>query len=669
MYFEAFVTICLYYSRSYFQRDIPLDRKTSHSRKEIPTTEEINDNFKIQIASIELLTLLLNELIVLVKENSRNLSSYIADLLIKCRVQKVTLHSVLSSVNLLTANRSSRNMPAQFIMNDPSGDPLFAESIQLQLLRLLTAVIKLEYEVRSQINEDSLKEMAAGSPTRLLVDIPTNAKYLPNYTIPQQPMFMAALISALQSEHLRSVHKNWTNVITTCLYCYTGGSLTNIVINVVHQVCNNIDKLIKKPVHIPVDYAANQMEALTTLTHYCLLDSSQQMCLPHMFTPQSSYMQSITLQTGQILNNLFNAFVATTGTYVSGSTIQTKAQSHQIAARNAVLSHLPKIIGSAAGLWEHDLGQTRHVKQQLFEFLNPICLHHGSNFLAALAVAWHERGDNFRRENAETPTGIRRGSDGIPIQIHKYLPQACPEQLLLIKLVSGIRAMQIDLFIRTLHDVIKSPPTLYSPPSGLNLEVSGLEMFYFYLNDASATQLPDAWGSLLMLLRDSLSSSSPPALFTLLSILNTYVQRCPQMPFNDRKDLRDLHDITSKLVDALSIIAGACLEQTTWLRRNLAVKEEADTISGKEGLQGVTNNQQYSVQAQSILACIIAALLDVAYGSQEKDKVVTIVTTLMYNIVPYLKNHTVRNIPSFYACSNLLANLSSYQVIIRGFGS
>lgn len=666
MYFEAFVTICLYYSRSYFQRDLATTQNDDRRKfkTDLPTPDEISDNFKVQLASIELLTLLLNELIVVVKEMSKSLSSYIADLLIKCRVPKVVLHSVLSSVNLLTANRTTKNFPTQFLMNDTSGDMLFAESIQLQLLKLLTSVIKLEFEVRSQINEENLKEMSAGSPTRLLVNIPTNAKYLQNYTIPQQPMFMASVISALQSEHLRSLHKNWTSLITTCLNCYTGGSLTNIVINVVHQLCNNIDKLVQKPVHIPVDYGASQMEALSTLTHFCLLDNSQQMSLSHVFSSQSSYTQSISLASGQILNNLFNVFISSSASSVSylGVSGQNKTQSHQIAARNAVLSHLPRIIGSAAGLWEHELGQSRHVKQQLFEFLNPICLHHGTNFLTALAVAWYERAEHNKRESgAETPKADRRGSDGTPIVIQKYLPQACPEQLMLVKLVAGIRAMQIDLFIRTLHDIIKSPPTIYNPPTGLNLEVSGLEMFYFYMSDASATQLPDAWPALLALLRDGISSP-PPVLFTLLSILNVYVQRCPQMPFNDRKDLRDLHDITSKLVDALSIIAGACLEQTTWLRRNLAVKEEADSHMSKEGIQGTSVNQQYSVQAQSILACILAQLLDVAYGSQEKDKVVTIVSTLMYNIVPYLKNHTTRNTPSFYACSNLLANLSSYQV-------
>lgn len=57
----------------------------------------------------------------------------------------------------------------------------------------------------------------------------------------------------------------------------------------------------------------------------------------------------------------------------------------------------------------------------------------------------------------------------------------------------------------------------------------------------------------------------------------------------------------------------------------------------------------------------MAPILDICFGSSEKDKVNTILTSLMYNIVPYLKTHTVRNMPSFNACSKLLASLSSYQ--------
>jgi hypothetical protein len=47
----------------------------------------------------------------------------------------------------------------------------------------------------------------------------------------------------------------------------------------------------------------------------------------------------------------------------------------------------------------------------------------------------------------------------------------------------------------------------------------------------------------------------------------------------------------SQLVESCAQIAGACLEQTTWLRRNLAVREEEPAITvgtnEKEGSGGL----------------------------------------------------------------------------------
>lgn len=48
----------------------------------------------------------------------------------------------------------------------------------------------------------------------------------------------------------------------------------------------------------------------------------------------------------------------------------------------------------------------------------------------------------------------------------------------------------------------------------------------------------------------------------------------------------------------------------------------------------------YSVATLSVMADLLAPLLDVVFGSQEKERVVTLLTNLMYNVTPYLKNHT-----------------------------
>lgn len=69
---------------------------------------------------------------------------------------------------------------------------------------------------------------------------------------------------------------------------------------------------------------------------------------------------------------------------------------------------------------------------------------------------------------------------------------------------------------------------------------------------------------------------------------------------------------------------------------------------GVADTNSTTSVAQYSVAALTVLAQLLAPLLDVSYGSQEKERVVTLLTTLMYNVTPYLKNHTLVDNLKFY---------------------
>ena len=40
-----------------------------------------------------------------------------------------------------------------------------------------------------------------------------------------------------------------------------------------------------------------------------------------------------------------------------------------------------------------------------------------------------------------------------------------------------------------------------------------------------------------------------------------------------------------------------------------------------------------------MMAEVLAALLDVVFGTEEKDRVTSLLTTVMYNVTPYLKHH------------------------------
>lgn len=55
-------------------------------------------HIKVQLASAEILMLICSELIYIVRDSGKGFACYIADLLSRCKVQKVVLHCVLSSV-------------------------------------------------------------------------------------------------------------------------------------------------------------------------------------------------------------------------------------------------------------------------------------------------------------------------------------------------------------------------------------------------------------------------------------------------------------------------------------------------------------------------------------------------------------------------------------------
>ncbi|KAH0566539.1 hypothetical protein KQX54_000954 [Cotesia glomerata] len=366
------------------------------------------------------------------------------------------------------------------------------------------------------------------------------------------------------------------------------------------------------------------------------------------------------------------------------------------------------------------IGNPRVVVYQLLELISPIAFNHGVNFLAAVAVAWHERKstttNNNNNNNDNTDDKIindKNCNNGfLSFGIKKILPEACINQQIIVDLVGAIRVMPIDTLIKTVNQVIKNPPIINGVKKNFSLQVSVLELLYVYIKQTNITaqSLVECWSALLGLLRDSLSTLSittstsssnltqlpAPAQFLLLAILNEYVQRCSMSSttpsiMQEKKDIRDLQDITTKLVESCSTIAGACLEQTTWLRRNLAVREDvlmspvsvSENKSTSSSLSSSTlpppppplpppllttttitppPNSAYSVQAQIVLAEILAPLLDIVYGAVDnKERVITLLTNLMYNITPYLRNHTIKNIPSFIACSQLISSLSGYQ--------
>uniref|UniRef100_A0A8D0ABG7 DOP1 leucine zipper like protein A n=1 Tax=Sander lucioperca TaxID=283035 RepID=A0A8D0ABG7_SANLU len=288
-------------------------------------------------------------------------------------------------------------------------------------------------------------------------------------------------------------------------------------------------------------------------------------------------------------------------------------------------------------------------------------MNHGAHFMAAIAYVWNER------KQVKTP--VR----------NKVIPLASEEQLLLVELVRSVSAMRTETVMQTVKEVLKQPPAMAKDKKHLSLEVCMLQFFYAYVQRIPVSSLVDSWPSLLALLKDSVPLGLPaPGQFLILGVLNEFILKNPNL--ESKKDQRELQDVTHKVVEAIGTIAGSSLEQTTWLRRNLEVKASPQIVVDGANLEADVEDLMltvmeassftpsvYSVHALTLLAEVLAHLLDMVFYSDEKERVIPLLVNIMHYVVPYLRNHSAHNAPSYRACIQLLSSLSGYQYTRRAW--
>ncbi|XP_039916504.1 protein dopey-1 isoform X5 [Hirundo rustica] len=656
MYIEILISLCLYYMRSHYPTHVKV------------TSQDLIGNRNMQMMSIEILTLLFAELAKVIESSAKGFPSFISDMLSKCKVQKVILHCLLSSIFSAQKWHSEKVAGKNIVAVEEgfSEDSLinFSEdefdngsTLQSQLLKVLQRLIVLEHRVMTVPEENEtvfdfvITDLEHIGPQQPM----TSLQYLHSQPITCQGMFLCAVIRALHQHCACKMHPQWIGLITSTLP-YMGKVLQRVVVSVTLQLCRNLDNLIQqykyetglsdnRPLWMasvtPPDMILTLLEGITTIIHYCLLD------------PSTQYHQ--------LLVNV--------------------DQKHLVEARNGILSILHMIMSSVTLLWSilHfadssekttaaaaaittiNLGSTKNLRQQILELLGPISMNHGVHFMAAIAFVWNER-----RQNKNTSRT-------------KVIPTAGEEQLLLVELVRSISVMRTETVIQTVKEVLKQPPAIAKDKKHLSLEVCMLQFFYAYTQRIPVTSLVDSWAALLLLLKDSIQVGLPaPGQFLILGVLNEFIMKNPSL--ENKKDQRDLQDVTHKIVDAIGAIAGSSLEQTTWLRRNLEVKPSPKIMVDGSNLESdvedmlspamETSNitpSVYSVHALTLLSEVLAHLLDMVFYSDEKERVIPLLVNIMHYVVPYLRNHSAHNASSYRACVQLLSSLSGYQYTRRAW--
>uniref|UniRef100_A0A8B9RBV9 Dopey N-terminal domain-containing protein n=1 Tax=Astyanax mexicanus TaxID=7994 RepID=A0A8B9RBV9_ASTMX len=656
MYLEIVISLCLYFLRSYYSAHVAA------------TTQDLAGNRSMQLTSVEVLTLLFCELAKVTGASAKGFASFISDVLSKCKVQKVTLHCLLSSIFSAQKWHDQRvrgsnvaaveeGMTEESIINLSEDQLDGCSAVQSQLLRLLQSLVVLEHHVMVPGEEGGF-ELLGGEVEHVNPQQPmASLQYLPGQPITAQGMFLCAVIRALHQHHACKMHPQWISLITATLP-YMGRVLRRVVASVTLQLCRNLDNLIQQyryetgltdarpqwmALCIPPDLILTVLEGVTAIIHYCLLD------------PSSQYHQ-----------------------------LQVSVdQKHLAEARAGILSILHTIMSSVTLLWSVlyladssdrpagaaaacsssniNLGSTKNLRQQILELLGPISMNHGTHFMAAIAYVWNER------KQVKAPAR------------NKVIPTASEEQLLLVDLVRSVNAMRTETVMQTVKEVLKQPPAIAKEKKHLSLEVCMLQFFYAYVQRIPVSSLVDSWPSLLALLKDSVQLGLPaPGQFLILGVLNEFILKNPTL--ESKKDQRELQDVTHKIVEAIGTIAGSSLEQTTWLRRNLEVKPSPQIVVDGTTLEADVEDLMltvmeassftpsvYSVHALTLLAEVLAHLLDMVFYSDEKERVIPLLVNIMHYVVPYLRNHSAHNAPSYRACIQLLSSLSGYQYTRRAW--
>ncbi|XP_074156698.1 protein DOP1B isoform X2 [Sminthopsis crassicaudata] len=653
---ELLIYLCLSFLRSYF----PCYVQVSH--------QDILGNQAVQIKSVEVLIRIMSQLTNVTKSFKGKNVDFIQNLLERCKVQEFVLLSLSVSMfssqkqyELLASDQTKPSQEEMLFEEDliSFGQDKIWNPLQIELLKLLQVLIILEHHLgKVQEEMENQSDLSKEWQKTLKFQESISAmQYVQPHPITSQGLFINAVVRGLQPECGYGMHSAWVSLVTSSLP-YFGKSLGWTVAPFVVQICKNLDELVRqyenefvksststscKRENISPDYPLTLLEGLTTISHFCLLEQQ-----PSQTKMSASISDPINLRN----------------------------------AKNAILEELPRIVNTMSLLWsvirkeETQKRQadffgslkgsslvyfkaTKTIRQKILDFLNPLGIQLGVQLTAAVATVWSRK-------------KVKHHS--------KIVPVASTSQLTLVDLISSLNSLKTDTILYLVKEVVKKPSQIKGEEKSSLVDIPVLHFSYTYLQRLPISVLQENFPSLLGVLKESVQLNlAPPGYFLLLSMLNDFVTRTPNL--ESKKDQKDLQDITQKVLEAVGNIAGSSLEQTSWLSRNLEVKAQPqislDECDAEEDLHDATAAPSsmvsasapsvYSVHALSLLAEVVACLLDVIYRSDEKEKAVPLISRLLYYVFPYLRNHSTYNIPSFRAGAQLLSSLSSYAYTKRAW--
>ncbi|MEQ2174641.1 hypothetical protein GOODEAATRI_009926, partial [Goodea atripinnis] len=309
-----------------------------------------------------------------------------------------------------------------------------------------------------------------------------------------------------------------------------------------------------------------------------------------------------------------------------------------------LISQICRNVDELVKLHEHDGGKTNHSLFPLCQSLvacDPVDVRNARNavlealphMLSSMALLWGVvTREGFQRRVSDSGHSSKHAATSVYFKSSKVLPVASEARLIIVELIKSLHTLNAETILQLVKEVVKRPH-----------QIKG-EQVHNHMQALQENVAP-----LLSLLRESVQLNlAPPGHFLLLGILNDFVNRLPNL--DSKKDSKDLQVRCHRLCNFADLQAVSTLFSL-----------QTDEVTQANAMVSSSAPSVYSVQALTLLAEILAPLLDMVYRSDEKEKAVPLISRLLYYVFPYLKNH------SFAAGAQLLSSLSGYAYTKRAW--
>ncbi|CAA22324.2 Protein pad-1 [Caenorhabditis elegans] len=639
---ELLITISLHFLRSYFLNS-PIS----------PVTEaDLTSLWKCKISALEFLCELFRELSAMLNEHeSKQFVQFVQTILNRSKLQKCILHLLLTAVDHNPMESSSSKKTGGgggplSVSISKFNEGLLGESRRLSpllaayhrsLLTFTSHAIRLECDIKRGFATFS----DANSSHRFSIIQSVMNQSFNNRTsrvdnhasTVELRAFLLILLNALKKQPHR--HEMWLQFVVQILP-WVERSLATIVCRVVEQLCKNMENAMSvayenpptsdvvvdspgdvrdEPDCYPANYLAMTMELLTTLVHFCVIDSvptsavaggapgvggaggvtSSSGGVQQVIHENATPTPSSTSMVGHAMSVIPGSKVATelfsqlgkvfSMSGDSGGVISKLDSSRQHGngwrqAQSDMLSSLPHSLATICNVWTVvrraqppivPIGTNSQLRRLVLHLLSPIAQYHKHAFLTSLALVWLTR-------STAKPTVTLRKQDP-----DRATFEYSSAQLDITNLLLSLQVIPFEDLISSVNSTLREASFKANKVGITTIDKANfpteeplLELVHSCVSAVLQTQLRLCWSSLLSLFSEApLSALSARAVFLLFVILSDFV-KCVGGAYivEDKAMYRNVQEVCSRLAEAVNAIVGWQLETTTWLKRTLVVKQD-----------------------------------------------------------------------------------------------